>query len=319
MFQPYFRVTSILLIILISQSSAAETSPSSLNDAAQYFAKAKQLTEQGKVDQAILSYQSIIDKNPLLPEAYNNLAALYLKQNKIKEAKNILEKGIYAHKGYALLYEGLTTINVAMAREAYSKALQIDLQSSAISIAEVELAAVNVQPDNQSIVIPKVDSKNSTIVEKNQVINVESEQLTEEEKLAAIAKIKKIVQPQIKNTVVSEPAKNVEAIEVILQAWSAAWSAQATDMYLSFYHTHYKPSNGLSKKAWVQSRRLRVKKPAWIKINLSDIDVKKNTGTQAVVNFKQTYQSDRFKDVSSKQMVLLNTDDGWRIFRERSL
>jgi hypothetical protein len=113
--------------------------------------------------------------------------------------------------------------------------------------------------------------------------------------------------------------KNTKAIETVLQAWSAAWSAQAVDMYLSFYHSHYKPSNGLSRNGWEQSRRLKLKKPSWIKIGLSNFDVEKNNGQQAIVKFKQSYQSNRYSDVSSKRMVLLYTDNGWRIFQEKSI
>ena len=102
-------------------------------------------------------------------------------------------------------------------------------------------------------------------------------------------------------------------------AWSSAWSAQAVDMYLSFYHDQYKPMNGLSQKGWIQSRRYRLKKPRWINIKLSNFVFKQSTSKQAVVNFKQLYQSNSFKDVSEKQMVLLHTKQGWRIFREKSI
>lgn len=63
-----------------------------------------------------------------------------MQQNKTKKGKHILEQGLYAHKGYGVLYESLTSINVAMAREAYSKALQIDLKPSAIRIASLSLS-----------------------------------------------------------------------------------------------------------------------------------------------------------------------------------
>lgn len=318
--QHFSRLSSLVFFIFLSQSAIAETTQISPKEA-KLFANAKQFAEAGKLEQAISSYQSLIRLNPLLPEAYNNLAAIYLQQKKTKQAKNILEQGIYAHKGYAVLYEGLTTINVAMAREAYSKALQIDLKSSTISIAEMDLNKVQLKEKNKSIVISKVEKTdiNKSIQEpvKAKKEQAKTENITQQEKLAALAKIKKIVRPADPIPVAKE--NNTEEITTVLQAWSAAWSAQATDMYLSFYHKHYKPSNGLSKKGWVQSRRLRLKKPSWIKVNLSNFKVEKNTGTQAIVNFKQAYQSDKFKDVSKKQMVLLNTGDGWRIFRERSL
>lgn len=266
------------------------------------FAQAQKLAAQGQITQAITAYEKIIYLNPALPEAYNNLAALYLQQNKIKEAKHILEQGLKSHKGYGVLYESLTAINVAMAREAYSKALQIDLAPSSISIASIPLSNEKPQAKKNTLVITK---KNDLLVK---------EKIKPEEKIIVKAKpTVKIVSQQVVED------NDVQSVEKTLQAWSAAWSAQAVDMYLSFYHNKYRPTNGLSQKNWVQSRRYRLRKPRWIKVSLSDLKIKKQGKTQAVVNFKQTYRSNSFSDVSYKQVVLINTDDGWRIFREKNL
>ena len=75
----------------------------------------------------------------------------------------------------------------------------------------------------------------------------------------------------------------------------------------------------MSRNNWEQSRRYRLKKPRWIKVSLSDLNVIKNTGKQAVVSFKQAYRSNNYRDTSNKKMVLINTDNGWRICREKSL
>jgi tetratricopeptide (TPR) repeat protein len=115
------------------------------------FLLAQNLAQKGDVDQAIAVYTSLIKTNPQLPEAYNNLAALYLQQKNTKQAKLILEQGLSAHKGYGSLYESLTAINVAMAREAYSKALQIELKSAEITIASLSLSSSKVISENNSL------------------------------------------------------------------------------------------------------------------------------------------------------------------------
>jgi len=229
-----------------------------------------------------------------------------------KQAKHILEKGLYAHKGYGGLYESLTAINVALAREAYSKALQIELNPTDITIAS--LAFNENKQKRKAITISKVEnpaavktaSVTKSIVEIKPVTASESK-FSGEIKRAGVERI------------LAEKIENTETIETVLHAWSAAWSAQAANMYLSFYHKQYKPSNGMSLNGWMQSRRYRLKKPRWIKIALSEFNIEKNTGKQAIVNFKQSYQSNSFRDTSKKQMVLLYTNDGWRIFREKSL
>ena len=304
------RFSVIVLLSLFSNISFAAID----TDLAKKFAHAQSLALKGEIKQAIYAYTALIDSNPQLPEAYNNLAALYLKQKNTKQAKHILEKGLYAHKAYGVLYESLTAINVAMAREAYSKALQIDLKPSDITIASL---AFN---DNKKISTPIVISK----VEPSPVV---SKQPIAESVVKPIAEIKPVLESKLSGEIKREsednnPAQKVEnkdTIETLLQAWSAAWSAQAANMYLSFYHKQYKPSNGMSLNGWVQSRRYRLKKPRWIKIALSDFEVEKNTGKQAVVNFQQSYQSNSFRDTSKKQMVLLYTEDGWRIFREKNI
>lgn len=302
MLRHMFRQSLFVVVFLsiFSNISFAATD----TDLAEKFAQAQSLAQKGEIKQAIYVYTALIQSNPQLPEAYNNLAALYLKQKNTKQAKQILEKGLHAHKGYGALYESLTTINVAMAREAYSKALQIDLKPSDITIASLSFN------DNKQ-------TRNSAEISKVNKSTVNSKPL-EENPVAEAKSVSETKHVSLENKPVKK-SENSESIETVLHAWSAAWSAQAADMYLSFYHKQYKPSNGMSLNGWMQSRRYRLKKPRWIKIVLSDFEVEKNTGKQAIVNFKQSYQSNSFRDTSKKQMVLLYTNDGWRIFREKSL
>lgn len=254
------------------------------------FSAAQALADEGQLTEAIAAYQSLIKTHPQFPEAYNNLAAIYLKQKKTNQAKNILEQGLHAHKGYAALYDNLSAINVAMAREAYSKALQLDLKPSSVSIA-----AISLNKDKNAAAI-------NTSAKKVEAKVIEENIAEAQEKLLA-----------------NKNVNNIKPIEIVLQEWAAAWSAQAVDVYLSFYHQQYKPVNGMSRNNWVQSRRYRLKKPKWIKVALADINLVKITDKQALVNFKQSYQSNSFDDTGSKQMVLLYTEKGWRIFREKNI
>lgn len=288
---------SMLLIIslLLTISNTIFAAQVIESDITKEFIRAQNLVAQGKQQQAISAYQSIINTHPQIPEAYNNLAALYLEQKNIQQAKAILEQGLKAHKGYARLYESLTSINIAMARDAYSQALQIDLKPSSVTIASLSLP--DMQPE-------KFEHPSRELY-----VNSKQEEVTTQVADVAI-NMEKPGDARINNS---------DSIKQVLQAWSAAWSAQSVDMYLSFYHDKYEPAKGLSRKTWEKSRRLRLKKPDWIKVGLSDFNVTKNTGKQAVVNFKQLYQSNTFRDVSLKQMVLLYTNNGWQILREKSL
>lgn len=305
---------AILVVALYTLFSSASFAVGDESDEIRkQFTQAQSLAAQGQTAQAVTAYETLIRSNPAFPEAYNNLAALYLQENKTKKAKHILEQGLHAHKGYGVLYESLTAINMAMAREAYSKALQIDLNSSPISIASLSLSNNKAQPNKNTIVISKTEPP---IVEKNKLL--EPKTINENKPIKAVIKTKPVAEIKVVNTNAAKKSSS-QSVKNVLRAWSSAWSAQATDMYLSFYHQKYKPTNGLSRKGWEQSRRYRLKKPRWIKVGLSNFDIRKQSMSQAVVNFKQKYQSNIFKDVSYKQVVLLNTGDGWRIFRENNL
>lgn len=306
-----FRKGIFIVMLGVSFSASVLASNNSPSQLSEKFTAAQQLASSGKIDQAIVAYKTIIRLYPRLPEAYNNLAALYLSQNNSREAKNILEQGLHAHKGYAALYENLTAINVAMAKEAYSKALQIDVKATDIKIAALPLSANKAVPLNNKVTL--TNKENNKVQTPSQPVE--------------IAKVTKDTvntnsqQAEIEINPIEEIAKtdDAQSIRKVLDAWSAAWSAQAVDIYLSFYHQQYQPSNGLSRKGWIQSRRYRLKKPDWIKVNLSDLRVKKNSANQATVRFKQSYSSNTFSDQGEKQLVMIYTKDGWKIFRELSL
>lgn len=310
-----FRSVFFLVVFWSFYPSSSFAAVGSENEIRKQFSLAQNLAAKGQVEQAIKIYQSLISSHPKRPETYNNLAALYLQKNDTKKAKHILEQGLHAHKGYGVLYESLTAINVAMARKAYSKALQIDLKPTPISIASLSLLNNKTQSTKNTITISKIDSP---------VLPVLIEPLLPKEKDSTRNKvIKKIVQknPVSKTNIlrkVQTKAKNTQPVEKVLQAWAAAWSAQSVDIYLSFYHNKYKPTNGMSQKNWIQSRKYRLTKPRWIKVSLLNVQIRKQGKTQAVVNFKQVYKSNSFNDVSYKQVVLINTNAGWQIFREKN-
>ena len=305
------RPSVLTVALLLCFSTTIFAAASSEGEISIKFSEAQNLAAQGKIKQAISAYQFLIHSNPQLPEAYNNLAALYLKQEKIKQAKFTLEQGLNAHRGYGALYENLTSINVAMARNAYSKALQIDLEPADIAIATLSLSDNNAKNVKNTLVTSMVDT---AVLERKAAVKIQPATTTR-----PAAEIKRVtVSPKLPLAPIKQ-FNRPESVETFLQAWSAAWSAQAVDIYLSFYLQKYRPAKGLSRKDWERLRHRRLIKPDWIKVVLSDVNIEKNDGQQAIVTFKQSYQSNTYSDVSSKRMVLLYTASGWRIFQEKSI
>jgi len=105
-----------------------------------------------------------------------------------------------------------------------------------------------------------------------------------------------------------------------LQGWAAAWSAQAVDLYLSFYGKEFKPAR-LSRKVWAVQRRIRLSKPRWVNVRLKNFDVKavEKQADKAIVRLVQDYRADNYQDKTRKQFVMKRTLDGWRILSEQSL
>lgn len=279
------------LLLGLSLFFAAITIVPAADDIAGQFSRAEQLGQQGKLGEAMAIYRELIKQHPQLPEAYNNLAALYLQQKKPQQAKEILEQGIRAHKGYAALYDNLVAINVAMAREAYSKALQLDSKPG-----EIRIAALNPAPQQNTNKTPaKVapEKVKTEVKEENIIADI----------ARSAAETREAHIPEVNDT---------------LQAWATAWSAQAVDLYLSFYDEKYRPANGQSRAGWEKTRRYRLTKPKWIKVSLSDIKIQPLSADIVDVNFRQVYESNSFTDNSYKKMRLHKTEDGWRILSEQS-
>lgn len=83
------------------------------------FKYATTLTRLGRYDQAIATYQQLIDRYPEIPEVYNNFAALQAELGNLKEAQRLLELAISAYPNYALAYRNLGDVYLRLAQQAY--------------------------------------------------------------------------------------------------------------------------------------------------------------------------------------------------------
>jgi len=248
------------------------------------FLKAFSLQQLGRDDDAIASYKQLSINNPSLPEPYNNLAVLYAKQGKQAAARTALLSAINTNSSYATAYKNLSDIYGSMAANAYNKALAIKDKKQ-----DPQLALTTINK-----------------LEKKPVITT----------VASIPLVKKVPVTQAKP--VSKPNDESELIIDTIQGWSNAWSAQDSDAYLSYYSTGFKPARGQSKKQWEKERRIRLKKPDFIRVSVQSPIVKMLSSKSALLSFKQDYQSDRFNDAVQKTLLLEKVDGSWQILKEFS-
>lgn len=82
-------------------------------------------TGMGQHQAAMDTLRSLTESFPELPEPYNNLAALLVRENRLDEAQLALQAAIRARPDYALALENLGDLHLAMAVQAYNQALTV--------------------------------------------------------------------------------------------------------------------------------------------------------------------------------------------------
>ena len=111
--------------------------PEALNKADQYlagkpkdpqmrFLRGVVLTEAGRTNEAIATFQKLTEDYPELPEPYNNLAVLYAGQAQFDKARAALEMAVRTNPGYAVAHENLGDVYARLATQSYSRAQQLD-------------------------------------------------------------------------------------------------------------------------------------------------------------------------------------------------
>lgn len=106
---------------LVSVEQALKARP---QDVQLRFLRALVLTEQNKLDEAAMQYLSLIEDRPDLPEAYNNLAVIYSRQEHYEKARQALEMAVRLQPRYPQAHENLGDIYAKLAGQAYARALE---------------------------------------------------------------------------------------------------------------------------------------------------------------------------------------------------
>jgi len=87
----------------------------------------------GQREAAIISYETLIQDYPELPEPYNNVAVLYASQGKFEKAREALEMATRNSRSYAIAHENLGDVYARLASEAYRQAVQYDAGNTTVA------------------------------------------------------------------------------------------------------------------------------------------------------------------------------------------
>jgi tetratricopeptide (TPR) repeat protein len=259
-------------------------------DAQARFLKGLIFTEQGKSKEAIEIFTQLTKDYPELPEPYNNLAVIYASQGQYDKARAALEQSIRTHPSYATAYENLGDVYAKLASQAYDKALQIDSSNAAAKnkLSLVRELVGRPAPTTTVAAAPKEPAR----IEKPKAAP---------EKPA--------------------PAPSADPSAEVLKAvngWAQAWSKKDADGYLAYYARDFKTPGGEARDSWEKTRRARITAPKSISVSLGSPKVTLSGTDRATVTFRQNYKSDVLKSNSTKTLILVRADGGWKILEEKS-
>lgn len=300
-------------------------------DARARFLKGLILTEQGKPDEAIGVFTALTQDFPELPEPYNNLAVLYAAKGQDDKARKALEMAIRTHPSYATAHENLGDLYAKMAREAYDKALQLDSTNTS---AKTKLALVkelfSTKAGGQALVKgnvaepaptgPKLAANEAPAAPAAAPPAAPAASTAPPAKPAVAAATAPATAPA-KTTAAPPPAKGKDAdpqedVLKAVESWTKAWSSGDAKAYLDHYGPNFKVPGGQTRPAWEQSRRDRVVKGKRINVQAQNPKVTFASPDEAIVTFRQVYQSESLKASSMKKLTLVRTGGRWLIQQE---
>ncbi|SEA08309.1 Serine/threonine protein kinase [Desulfuromusa kysingii] len=311
-----------------------------------------QLWQDEDFNGAEAEFKNNIAANPEDPRAYNNLAAFYAAQGNYEQARDYLEQALATDEKYATIYRNLGSVYAEMARGAYGRALQINRLKETVSLPVFSSkGVVKLQSDTTvagKSLVPAADTATATaslstageqISASVATLNPESEETpavspvnqsppavkiaeeaqahNTEELIVAVAQ-QGAPDNDGKNEDVATDLSS-EKPESFLQRWAQAWSNQDVDAYLSFYGEQFVPPAGRSRADWEAQRRTRIRAPKEIQVTLDAFQVIPGEDKVQQVELIQSYTSNLLSDRFKKVFDLQQTDNGWKIVRERSI
>jgi tetratricopeptide (TPR) repeat protein len=287
------------------------------------FMKGLVLTRLDRYSDAEAIFIQLTKDNPELPEPFNNLAVVYAAQGKYTEASEALKNAINTHPSYATAHENLGDIYAKMASRAYNQALELDTSNTT---AREKLSLVNelisAPPGTEKTKVAAVTKKPEPVSEVASVTEIQPEPepkpVVKEPEIITIPANPVSTEVASKVDPEEEKIKNRNAVELAIKNWAKVWSAQDVDGYIASYGKEFVPPKGLSRSAWEKERRVRLRKPRFIKVSLSGIKINLHGKDYAEIRFTQSYQSNTYGDKVKKEVLMRKVDDKWLITQERT-
>lgn len=269
--------------------------------------------QQTSAKKAISCFQQLVQENPAVPEAYNNIGVLYAGMGMHIEARKWFERGLKQQPAYAALHQNLMNLQAEMNRSAYSAALQLDMSKTS---AQPKLSLLGHMTSNSDMPVAAVAVASASSAGKPTPAAGLPEPVAAK---SAVTEKTVVASPQA----VARPSDAAGAsgpesrVREVVLAWALAWSQKDLDAYLKAYSPHFNPGSNLSRSDWEDQRRSRIVSKKQIRIELSKLKISfSNTNSKATATFIQSYESGAIVTVSRKTLELSQDKGNWLITRE---
>ena len=106
------------------------------------------------------------------------------------------------------------------------------------------------------------------------------------------------------------------AVASSVKAWARAWSEKDVEGYLACYSESFEPGSGVSLDSWRAQRRDRLRRPGFIEVEISSLEVEPLGSDRAIARFEQTFASPNYRDRVTKTLELVWEELTWKVARE---
>ena len=103
-------------------------------------------------------------------------------------------------------------------------------------------------------------------------------------------------------------------IEDLIDGWLKAWSDRDIRRYGKYYANNFR-SQGMNLRSWLKHKKRLNRKYNFINVSKNKLVIKKGK-KRAEASFVQTYESNVFKAVGIKRLILIREKGLWKIYRE---
>ncbi|MDN6884908.1 tetratricopeptide repeat protein [Variovorax sp. CAN2819] len=276
--------------------------------------------DTGKRNEAIAAFTQLTLDAPELPEPYNNLAVIYASQNQFDKARAALESAIRTNPSYATAQENLGDVYARLASQAYSKALQLDQNNTAVQpkLAVIRTLFTPTPPGAKPTALIAAAPAPAPVA-KAAPAPAPAAPPPPAKVAAAPAPVAAAPKaPEAAPAPAPAPAASTAAnaeVESAVRAWASAWASQDMDRYLAAYGSDFTPAGGKSRKSWEEDRRARIVGKSNISVNIENLVIKVD-GQNATAKFRQIYRADNLNVSSRKTLEMQRSGNQWHIRKE---